>query len=57
MTEVTRSAAVNERFMELYDASRETTFQENMAEVLYQYKWTDYEDFLSKYGPETNVRA
>ena len=43
--------------MELYDASRETEFQENMAEVLYQFKWTDYEDFLSKYGPEMNVRA
>jgi hypothetical protein len=57
MTDVTRTAAEDERFMNLYDASRETTFQENMAEVLYQYKWTDYEDFVSKYGPETNVRA
>ena len=57
MTEVTRTAAVDERFMDLYDASRETEFQENLAEVLYQYKWTDYEDFLAKYGPETNVRA
>ena len=57
MTEVTRTAAVDERFMELYDASRETTFQENMAEVLYQYEWIDYDNFLEKYGPKTNVTS
>jgi hypothetical protein len=57
ITEVTRTAAVDERFMELYDASRETTFQENMAEVLYQYEWTDYDNYFEKYGPKTNVVA
>jgi hypothetical protein len=57
MTEVTRTAAVDERFMELYDASRETEFQRTMAEVLYQYEWSDYDDFLHKYGPKTNVDA
>jgi hypothetical protein len=57
MTDVTRTAAVDEHFMSLYDASRETTFQENMAEVLYQYEWTDYDNFLEKYGPRTNVAA
>jgi hypothetical protein len=54
-TEVTRSVGVDERFMELYDASREPEFQRMIAEVLYQYKWTDYNDFITKYGPETNV--
>ena len=43
--------------MELYDASRETAFQANMAEVLYQYEWTGYDDFQAKYGPRTNVEA
>jgi hypothetical protein len=57
MTDVTRSAAVDERFMELYDASRETEFQRTQAEVLYQYEWTDYDDFLAKYGPRSNVDA
>jgi hypothetical protein len=43
--------------MELYDASRETGFQRTLAEVLYQYEWTDYEDFQAKYGPRSNVDA
>jgi hypothetical protein len=47
----------DERFMELYDASRETDFQRMMTEVLYQYEWTDYEDFMQKYGPRTNADA
>ena len=43
--------------MELYNASRETQFQQTMAEVLYQYEWFDYDDFQQKYGPKTNVAA
>jgi hypothetical protein len=57
MTEVTRTAAEDERFMDLYDASRETEFQQNMGEVLYRYQWTDYEDFVSKYSAEANLEA
>jgi len=56
-TDVTRTIAEDERFMELYNASREPEFQRTMAEVLYQYQWTDYNDFQSKYGPEVNVDA
>ncbi len=56
-TEVTRTAAEDERFMDLYDASRDPAFQESLAAVLYQYQWTDYEEFHAKYGPQTNVKA
>ncbi|UCH37710.1 MAG: hypothetical protein JSV76_00580 [Candidatus Bathyarchaeota archaeon] len=56
-TEVTRAVGSDERFMELYDASRETEFQRTMGEVLYLYEWTDYADFQSKYGPQADLDA
>jgi len=44
-------------FMDLYNHyySKETMRDED--EVIYQWKWKDFEDFWKKYGPETNVEA
>ena len=44
-------------FMQLYDHyyNKDTMKDEN--EVIFQWKWKDFEDFWQKYGPETNVEA
>ena len=44
-------------FMDLYNHyySKETMRDED--ELIYQWKWKDFEDFWKKYGPETNVEA
>jgi len=44
-------------FMQLYDhyLNRDTTRDEN--ELLFHWKWKDFDDFWQKYGPETNIEA
>ena len=44
-------------FMQVYDRFSDTDFAESYVDVMYRWNWTDYDDFLKKYGPETDAQA
>jgi len=46
-----------ELFMNLYETFRNREFQRQYAEIIFQHKWKDFDDWLEKYGPVTNVEA
>jgi hypothetical protein len=41
-------------FMQAYGIFTEKEFQKNWFEMVYQWYWDDYDDFMAKYGPQTN---
>ena len=44
-------------FMEIYDRFNEADFARHYNQLVYQWEWKDYDDFMEKYGPETNPEA
>ena len=46
-----------ELFMNLYETFRSREFQKQYAEIIFQHTWKDFDDWLEKYGPVTNVEA
>lgn len=46
-----------ELFMNLYETFRNREFQRQYAEIIFQHKWKDFDDWLKKYGPVTNIEA
>jgi hypothetical protein len=44
-------------FMQLYDHYYNQDTMKYEQEVLFLWKWKDFEDFWQKYGPETNIEA
>ena len=43
-------------FMPIYETTRNPEFRKQMQEI-WQQSWTDHNDFLDKYGPDTNPEA
>ena len=43
-------------FMQIYGVFRTEEFQDNITGIM-SWKWNDYDDFLEKYGPNTNPNA
>ena len=46
-----------ELFMNLYDHYNDPEFAKHWAKTVFQWNWKDFDDWLKKYGPETNVEA
>jgi len=44
-------------FMQIYDHYYTEDFLGDENEILFKWKWKDFDDFWKKYGPETNVEA
>src|SRR5512141_44270 len=44
-------------FVDLYNQLTSREFQEMYNDIVYVYKWTDYEDWLRKYGPDADPEA
>jgi hypothetical protein len=44
-------------FMQLYDHYYDRDTMKDESEVIWQWKWKDFEDFWEKYGLSTNVQA
>ena len=44
-------------FVNLYNQLTSKEFQKMFNDIVYNYRWTDYEDWLSKYGPDSNLEA
>jgi len=44
-------------FVDLYNQLTSREFQKMYSDIVYNFKWDDYEDWLSKYGPDTNPEA
>ena len=44
-------------FMQLYDRLNSREFQEEYNEIVYLQEWKDYDDYMSRDGPETNFKA
>jgi len=43
--------------VQIYNYYYREDFLNTENEILFQWKWKDFEDFWQKYGPETNVKA
>ena len=41
-------------FMQAYNRFTEKEFQKSWFEIVSQWEWDDYDDFMAKYGPKTN---
>lgn len=44
-------------FVDLYNQLTSREFQRMYNDIMYNYRWVDYEDWLSKYGPDSNPEA
>jgi len=44
-------------FMQLYEHYYKKETMKDESEVIWEWKWKDFEDFWEKYGPFTNVEA
>lgn len=44
-------------FINLYNQLTSKEFQKMFNDIVYNYNWKDYEDWLSKYGPDSNLEA
>jgi hypothetical protein len=44
-------------FVDLYNQLTSREFQRMYNDVVYKYTWRDYDDWLSKYGPDSNQEA
>lgn len=44
-------------FMQVYAQLQERELHYLMGELIMRWEWRDLDDFLSKYGPETNMEA
>ena len=44
-------------FMQIYDYFHSEKFLSAQAEILFRWKWKNYDDFMEKYGPEANPDA
>lgn len=44
-------------FMQVFDHYYREDFLEDENEILFEWKWKDFDDFWKKYGPETNSEA
>jgi hypothetical protein len=53
-TNQTRQAQL---FMQIYSRFDDPDWMINWAQVVRQWKWTDYEDWYSKYSPEMDIVA
>jgi len=53
-TNKTRQAQL---FMQIYSRFDDPDWMINWAQVVRQWKWTDYEDWYSKYSPEMDIEA
>ncbi|UCB60797.1 MAG: hypothetical protein JSW72_01675 [Candidatus Bathyarchaeota archaeon] len=46
-----------ELFMQIYSHYYKEDFLSDENQILYQWKWKDFDDFWKKYGPETNPES
>ena len=53
-TNKTRQAQL---FMQLHTQFNTSEFNKATDEIFFSWNWTDYDDFMKKYGPETNIDA
>lgn len=44
-------------FMGLYETFRDREFQKQYCEIIFQHEWRDFDDWLEKYGPTTNIET
>ena len=44
-------------FMQLHSQFNSSEFNKATDEIFFSWDWTDYDDFMRKYGPETNIDA
>jgi hypothetical protein len=44
-------------FMQLYDRFTSTRFHRQGNAIRFQWEWSDFDDFIEKYGPENNLEA
>jgi hypothetical protein len=44
-------------FVDLYNQLTSREFQRMYNDIVYNYEWVDYEDWLRKYGPDANLEA
>ena len=44
-------------FMQIYDHYYDEEFLRNHTDIFFNWKWKDYDDFMKKYGPNTNPEA
>ena len=44
-------------FVDLYNQLTSKDFQRMYNDIMYNYKWEDYEDWLRKYGPDADPEA
>ena len=46
-----------QHFMDLYNVYRTTEFKNIYTDILFNWKWANYEDWWNKYGAENNPQA
>jgi len=44
-------------FMQLHSQFNTSEFNKATDEIFFSWDWTDYDDFMRRYGPETNMDA
>ena len=44
-------------FMQIYDHNYKEDFLSDENEILFHWKWKDFDDFMEKFGPQMNVAA
>jgi len=44
-------------FMQLYSQFNTSEFNRATDEIFFTWEWADYDDFMERYGPETNMEA
>jgi len=44
-------------FMQIYNRITEKAFMRRFTDIIFHWEWTDYDDFMEKYGPENNMDA
>ena len=46
-----------ELFMPIYSRFQEKEFNKLLMDIMSNWEWEDFDDFMEKYGPETNLEA
>jgi hypothetical protein len=44
-------------FMQIYNRITDKAFMKKFIDIIFHWEWTDYDDFMEKYGPENNIDA
>lgn len=43
--------------MQIYNRITDKAFMKRFLDIIFNWEWTDYDDFMEKYGPENNIDA